>query len=324
MSKVQFTCPLCEGQKGDQRFKAFDFDQSVEPFDIVQCAQCGLAQTSPIPDDETLDRYYSKPYYGSGKKKFSWIIESLTVLGNRLRARKIFRAMARTGAGGTYPKVLDIGCGRANLLRWFRRSGCECHGTERGVFPADSDPEGIQIHRGSLEEAGFEDSSFDAVVIWHVLEHLDQPLETLDIMSRITRQGGVAAIAVPNFSSLQSRWFKGSWFHLDLPRHLYHFDVDNLRRALKDRGYEIDSVTTCSPEQNLFGFLQSAMNLPWLPGKPNQFYQLLKHRPGFRNHLKLAFWLLVSLLMMPFALLEFVLSCALRKGASALIFAHKT
>jgi SAM-dependent methyltransferase len=323
MSEEQFTCSLCGGQESKRTFQAFDFDLSEAPFDIIQCVQCGLAQTFPVPDQETLDHYYSVSYYGNAAKKFTGVIESLTVWGNRLRANKILRVMSGTRMSKSRFRVLDIGCGRGNLLQRFRKMGCECHGIEREVFPEGGDTDGLHIHRDSLADIIFEDSHFDAVVIWHVLEHLDEPFETLDVVSRITCEGGIAAIAVPNFSSLQSRWFKSDWFHLDLPRHLFHFNVTNLSRALRERGYVIESVSTCSLEQNIFGFVQSLMNALNILDRNNDFYQLLKKRKGFGSSMRLVFWMLIALLTLPFAMLEFVLTCLLGNGASILLFARK-
>ena len=325
MTKVDnFECAICKGKKGKQVFSAFDFDQSVESFEVLQCTKCGMAQTCPKPDSLSLGNYYSETYYGSGAKKFSGLVEFLTVLGNRIRAKKILKALSDTRSDDGRFKVLDIGCGRANLLRQLSFSGCDCSGTELDKHPAEDTEPDIKIHRGSLQEAGFGDATFDGVIIWHVLEHLYQPAGTLDEIARVTTNGGLLALAVPNFSSFQSRLFKSNWFHLDLPRHLYHFNVNNLSEALTERGYVINSVSTCSLEQNLFGFIQSLMNNFRFLGKPNSFYQLLKQHSGLSNKLKLGAWCLLALLIFPIAVIEFVISCILGNGASVVIFASKS
>ena len=321
---VEFECTLCKSKKGKQVFSALDFDHSVEAFEIVQCTSCGIAQTHPMPDATSLNDYYSESYYGSSTKKFSGIVEYLTVFGNQVRAKKILKTLIATQSKASNFKILDIGCGRATLLRQLRQMGCDCSGTELEKHPSEDAVPDIKIHRGSIEDGEFRDSSFDGVVIWHVLEHLLQPMKVLNEMARITCDGGLAVIAVPNFSSLQSKLFKSNWFHLDLPRHLYHFDVENLSEALTQRGYVIHSVSTFSPEQNLFGFIQSFMNGLRFLGKPNSFYQLLKQHRGFKNSLKLAAWVVLAFLIFPFALVELVFSWVLNKGASVIIFANKS
>ena len=319
----QTTCSLCGDTEIGGCFSAYDFDQSSESFEILRCNSCGLALTTPMPDPAIMDRYYPEAYYGSGTKKFSGAIEFLTVLGCKLRARKIFKKIAHTRSPEGTRNVLDIGCGRANLLRFLNELGCNCYGTERSEFPADSQLTGIKIFKGQVADGKYEDKFFDAVVIWHVLEHLHEPIKTLDEIARITRSEGIIAIAVPNFSSLQSTMFKSDWFHLDLPRHLYHFNVKNLRQILRKKGYSINSVSTCSLEQNIFGFVQSFMNKLKFIGKPNEFYMLIQNRSGTRQTLKFMLWLVIAMLVLPLAMIEFVISCMIGRGACAIVFAHK-
>ncbi len=210
----RFTCPLCGGTESRDCFPAYDFDQSSERFTLLQCTSCNLALTRPVPDPAVMDRYYPEAYYGSGNRKFSGVIEFLTVLACKLRAKNILKESVKAKSVDRTKKVLDVGCGRANLLRSLKDLGCECYGTERSGFPAESQTPGIEIFKGSVAEGQYEDGFFDAVVIWHVLEHLHEPFSTLDEIARITRNKGIIAIAVPNFSSLQSSWFKSDWFHL--------------------------------------------------------------------------------------------------------------
>ena len=146
----------------------------------------------------------------------------------------------------------------------------------------------------------------------------------LDEIERITADEGVIAIAVPNFSSLQSSWFRSDWFHLDLPRHLYHFNAENLCQLLKQKGYSISSVSTTSIEQNIFGFVQSFLNRLKFLGKPNEFYRLIQRRSGLKENLKFVFWFFIGILILPLAFVEFVISFALKRGACVMVYAHKT
>jgi SAM-dependent methyltransferase len=317
-----FSCPICRGNDSETVFQALDFDQSTERFDLLRCTDCGLTQTSPQPGPEQIGSYYSQSYYGGGASKFSGPVEALTQFGNRYRAKKILKALTGNGDRSSKVRVLDIGCGRAALLACFRKLGCDCYGLERDEFPKGADLEGIDIHTGSLDDRPYADSCFDVVVIWHVLEHLHDPVETLEKLAPLMRPGAMIAVAVPNISSLQSKLFRSNWFHLDLPRHLFHFDSRNLGRALEQNGWTIEYSGTFSLEQNVFGFVQSVMNSLRMIGKPNVFYELLKQRSGLVQHLKLALWGLLALLILPFALVELVFSALNRSGASTIIFAR--
>ena len=89
-----------------------------------------------------------------------------------------------------------------------------------------------------LDELIADGVSFDAVVLWHVAEHLHDPATTLRNVASLLRPGGVLMIAVPNFGSPEAKIGKAGWFHLDVPRHVFHFTSATLRPLLADAGLE--------------------------------------------------------------------------------------
>jgi 2-polyprenyl-3-methyl-5-hydroxy-6-metoxy-1,4-benzoquinol methylase len=60
----------------------------------------------------------------------------------------------------------------------------------------------------------------DAIVMWHVLEHLPDPVRMIRSVAAHLAPGGVFAVAVPNPDSLQFRTLGPRWAHLDAPRHV--------------------------------------------------------------------------------------------------------
>jgi SAM-dependent methyltransferase len=162
-------------------------------------------------------------------------------------------------------------------------------------------------------------------MIWHVLEHLPDPRKTLLECHRILRPGGRIVIAVPNFSSLQARLGGSGWFHLDLPRHLYHFPAMALHQLLNDCGYECTSQYHFSLRQNPFGWVQSTLNR--VPGLPrNSLYALLQAQGGTQTQLsprlRLCLRLFYWLGMAP-ALILSVFAAAIRQGATITIVARR-
>jgi SAM-dependent methyltransferase len=275
--------------------------------------------------DEALAGHYSMDYYGGAESKFSAIFETLVKLLNRRRARRLIARLPGTHADSPrLPlRVLDVGCGRAMLLTAFASAGAECHGLERAEFPGDPGMAGIQLHRETLCEIGFPDSHFDIVVIWHVLEHLRDPLATLRECKRILKPGGVLALAVPNLGSWQAHWFGAYWFHLDLPRHLYHFTLQSLSACIETAGLSCGAWSTYSVEQNIYGFLQSALNRGSFDGPPNQLYAWIKSQPARPLTAVLVAQIVVAALILPVALAEYLLSGMLGRGATLTLYATK-
>jgi SAM-dependent methyltransferase len=301
-------------------FTAESFDDSQVPFKIAQCSHCKLVRTEPALLAEQLDAWYPQKYYGSAEKKFLPLLENFVYLNNFMRAKKIFSHIPKERSP---VRILDLGCGRAQLLKIFAGFGCECYGIERQGFVLPTLPDGVRIYTRPLDQIKFEDAYFDAVILWHSLEHLDQPAETLKEACRILKPQGLLVIAAPNFSSLQQRLFRNGWFHLDLPRHRYHFDPRNLAAHLDRMGFHIAWKTTYSFEQNPYGFIQSFMNR--ISGaKINQFYTLLKSRgSSYQDRFIFVGWSIIFILLLPIAVLENAVSGLAGIGATFTLFGVK-
>ena len=244
-----------------------------EPFSVVRCGRCGLAVTAPRPATDSLARYYPAAYYGeTGQRRFPAPVEWLQGLLYSVRAAAVERL-----AGGRPGRVLDVGCGRGRLLQAFRRRGWEVHGTELGEDAARHPRAlGIPVHVGPLESAPWPDASFDAVTMWHVLEHWPDPAEPLSHAARVLRPGGALLVGVPNFASPEARAARAGWFHLDVPRHLVHLGPADLERLLDEHGLHVHHWSHAAPEYDLFSLVQSAENALGLP--QNLLYGLLRAR----------------------------------------------
>ncbi len=321
-SQLQPSCPHCQGRNSRRLFNAPAFDGDGSRYDLVECAECGVVRTHPMPSAQLLASCYASCYYGEGGRKFNPLMEYAVRLLSAQRARRIMRWLAGNGRKpDTAPRVLDIGCGRGLLLNTLRELGCKCHGLERVDFPAvDLGPE-IRLHRASLDEVGFAPGYFDVIVLWHMLEHLEDPFRALRSCARLLRPGGLLSVSVPNFDGFQAHCFGAHWFALDLPRHLYHFRLGTLKRCLEEAGFEIRASSTWCVDQNVYAFIQSLLNALLPAAGPNQLYELLKHpdqAPG-------AFiaWSLLGALIAPFALAESVLAEAFAKGATATVHARR-
>lgn len=309
-------CPVCGGETAVPRFEIDGVAARV-----LVCEQCGLGRVHPMLDDAALSALYPDDYYGEPGTKFQPLVERMVRAVGERHIGFLSRGL-RPGA-----RILDVGCGRGVVLGALADRGFEVHGQEISAEAArGADPRArIRIGR-RLADAGYESASFDEVIIWHVLEHLPDPRGTLLEAHRILKPGGRLIVAVPNFSSLQARWAGAAWFHLDLPRHLYHFPLDALRRILRATGFRDGTAYHFSLRQNPFGWIQSALNrFPSLPR--NGLYVLLHRRSSgaatpFGVATRIALWTGLVVALAP-ALLATLVATAARSGGSVHIVAQK-
>jgi SAM-dependent methyltransferase len=152
-------------------------------------------------------------------------------------------------------------------------------GTGDGAAQQARDVFDLDVSAVNVDDLEAEGTTYDAVVLWHVAEHLHAPQETVRGIARLLRPGGVLLIAVPNFGSPEARIGRGGWFHLDVPRHLVHFTASTLTAILEPAGLRPVKVSYLVPEYDLFSFVQTVENRIGLP--PNLLYDVLR-RPEAR------------------------------------------
>ena len=296
------SCNVC-GASLTSRFDRVEDPQSGEVFGIACCTRCGLGHTSPQPED--LAPYYGAKYYGN-RHSFTQ---------RHCMARRI-RLLERTSTSGK--QLLDVGCGDGSFLELAREHGYVVAGTELGdnTQPASR---GIEVRE---QIADWEDRGpFDVITMWHSLEHFRDVRAALQSVSRLLAPGGVLVVAVPDFGGLQARAFGPKWFHLDVPRHLFHFDRNALETLFETAGLRAFEWRHHESELDVFGWMQSALNAA-LP-KPNVLFQVLTGKPSEAPPAILAASFALGAALAPLSLPATLASTALSKGATQIAFARK-
>ena len=213
-----------------------DFSISGETFELWEAPGGRYRFTYPVP--ENLAPYYDSGAYLSHHSEEAGLVPALYRLLRRVNtAWKIRLIKQYVQPPESRIKALDFGCGTGHFAQACIRAGWQTTGveTDQDAAAAAAAHNGLDVYR-SLEELKH-DSGFDVITAWHVLEHVPQPRRTLADFHRRLAPGGIALIAVPNFSSFDAQFYDTTWAGYDVPRHLHHFTPGFLEELAVGQGF---------------------------------------------------------------------------------------
>jgi SAM-dependent methyltransferase len=215
-------------------------------YSLVDCETCGTASVVAAERSGERATLYRVGSYAQARGRVDVALEPLRRLAewDRLRALPRLKAEAR---------VLDVGAGTGRFLVALERAGYRA----RGLDPVGSGP---RVERTTLEDADLPRAAMDAVVFWHVLEHLDDPAGALERARHTLVPGGALVLAVPNGASLQARLGGERWFQRDIPRHAVFFTERGVRSLLERSGFSVVAVRHIGLDQNLLAMWQTLLN----------------------------------------------------------------
>ena len=250
-------CGVCGCAQLLELFWSDDKNQRTtdERFLIARCSSCNVVQTVPQPPEETISQYYPSIYYPNpmfAKRYYERV-------AGKFQRERLLRLSRYEGSG----KLLDIGCGIGYFVKAATDHGFEAEGLELDERMAAAAWElwNLPVQCGTLSSNTYPPSNFRVITLWQSLEHMHHPMEALETVWRLLVPGGIVAIGVPNFSSVQSRVFRSKWYHLDVPRHLFHYTPQSLTVVAERVGFTTIGVQFFSSEHNWAGILGSMIRL---------------------------------------------------------------
>lgn len=181
--------------------------------------------------------------YGSGRSLENTILSLPLYLLPGRRAWTEFSVMHLPALPGG--RVLDVGCGDGTIIRSLDEQGWQAEGVDPDeVVVAGLQTRGVKVSGGTLEDQEFPTSSFDAVTMSHVIEHVHDPRRLLQECRRVLRPEGYLSIVTPNANSWGHARYGRDWFPLDPPRHLRVFTPETLTGFVQEAGLIVERVDT--------------------------------------------------------------------------------
>ena len=238
-------CPVCRGDLWESIREGGDLCRSDDAttYTLARCLSCSHIMQVPPPDGGQLANAYSANYapYRSAWKKGGWSL--WRILRNLTTWRRV-RRLKQYGKGN---KLLEIGSGAGDFLYAAQRSGWQVHGIEycKNLAEEIRLELGFDVRAGELQPGLWELGQFDAIVCWSVLEHVRDPLLTLQTASLYLKPGGSIFMQIPTRDGvLLGKRFGQFWALLDLPRHLNFFDEASLSRLCDRAGVRLTLYKT--------------------------------------------------------------------------------
>ncbi|OLY92349.1 Methyltransferase domain-containing protein [Cnuella takakiae] len=237
---VHYTvCPVCGSKEINPLHAVKDYTVSGKEFVIWQCGQCTLRFTQDVPDAASIGPYYKAEDYISHTDESKGL---LTTLYKRVRAYTLGQKadLIKRETGIETGHMLDVGCGTGAFLNAMKTAGWQVSGVE-----PDSDARNMARKLYGLEVsapealAQFAPASFDAITLWHVLEHVHELHPYMEQLKTLLKPNGRIFIAVPNYRSVDADVYRLQWAAYDVPRHLYHFTPKAIETLLQQHGLQL-------------------------------------------------------------------------------------
>lgn len=223
--------------------------------------------TSPQPSEESIGKYYLSDKYishtGGGKNLFDIIY----LYARRVALKWKRRIVEKSSIEKT---ILDFGCGTGEFLEEMKTHGWATAGVEpSSIASASAKKKSARIYQSLAE---IHQQAFDAITLWHVLEHVHDLNGTLKKLRELLKKNGTIFIAVPNYESADAQSYQSHWAAYDVPRHLWHFSKNNMKQLLESNGFRLVEILPMKMDSFYVSLLSETYRYP----KHSNFVNLIK------------------------------------------------
>lgn len=214
-------CKICGSSKA-----VFNFPSDSK---VLKCSDCGIVFLAPEmtmanPGDYYSERFTAEKYTDENTQRFL-----------RENSRELLKIIEKVRTQGS---LLDIGTNIGILVDEANRSGYQAIGIEPSrnlVLKAEE--LGIPVTESTIESFN-SSKTFDLITMFHVFEHLAEPLRALEKIKSIQVDGGLLIVEVPNIESYLAKK-DGVFWKFIAREHLFYFSDKSLSRILEMAGYKI-------------------------------------------------------------------------------------
>ncbi len=232
-------CPVCGSADIKTALSSKDYTVSGETFAIAKCNACLLRFTQDVPDAASISPYYKSENYISHTNTSKGLVNRL-YQSVRKRTLKQKIKLIEKATGIKKGSLLDVGSGTGSFVNEMKLAGWQVTGLEPD---ADARTVGKQLYNIELADINqfyqLPASSYDAITMWHVLEHVHDLQGYVTQLKLLLKENGKLFIAVPNYTSKDAAIYEEHWAAYDVPRHLYHFSPQSMQVLMELHGLKV-------------------------------------------------------------------------------------
>ena len=241
-------------------------------WDYLACPKDGNIWLNPRPVIEDIGEIYNSYYTHSEKKivtrlgliKAKYSLKFLNTYYNypNIRAtslegfflkriplvKDIFASSVMWLPYSKKAKLLDVGCGNGNFMNYMQSLGWAVNGVEvdKKVVNFIKNNTNHKVFHGEIFDVDHERYLFDAITANHVIEHVHNPVLFMKKANKLLKPGGRFVVTTPNINSFGSKFFKGNWRGLEVPRHLHLLNLKSMEICANKSGFIIEELRTSS------------------------------------------------------------------------------
>jgi len=261
-------CPVCNSISFQPFITCKDYTTTGEYFQIIKCSACSFLITSPRPSQSDIGKYYQSDKYIShtgGSKNLFDRIYLLARSYSLTRKRKLIESYTSKGS------LLDYGAGTGEFLNHCSKNGWISEGVEPSAEARSKAKKKSQlaVYQNITE---IQTRKYDAITLWHVLEHIHDLSQTLTNLISLLNDKGVLFIAVPNPDSYDAKEYKEHWAAYDVPRHLWHFHKKSISSILNQNGLTLVDIKPMKLDSFYVSLLSEGYKDPTI----SKFNQLIR------------------------------------------------
>lgn len=204
------SCRACKSSDLKPRF-------SANGYTLDECRSCSFVQVRERPTAEVLDKIYGEQYFTHSKYQ-----------DQQTLAVEVERRMALLGRFvPARARVLDAGCAIGDFVAAANRQ-YDAYGMDRSPFAievaVEKHPElAGRVWSGFLEDMPATEAGYDAICLWDVIEHVWDPVATLQTLLQHLKPGGILLLSTPSIDAPIARLMGRYWAFMTPPEHLGFF-----------------------------------------------------------------------------------------------------